>query len=192
MTFREIEQFVLESWLVLFVVDNFRLHRFLHKKTQRKSWFFCVSPLPIWIPLKRQSVFTFFGIPGSLLRPPDVRICNETANFLIIFALFKNMHFWMHCHSISFHQEAAKNCLEFKKTWKSIAFLKEFISVTETHKKINFFVVFFCAKRRKLSTTKSTNQLSNTKCSFSRKVILQKHQKLNEIARFWASKCGRD
>ena len=42
MTFREIEQFVLESWLVLFVVDNFRLHRFLHKKTQRKSWFFCV------------------------------------------------------------------------------------------------------------------------------------------------------
>ena len=43
MTFREIEQFVLESWLVLVVVDNFRLHRFLHKKTPRRSWFFCVS-----------------------------------------------------------------------------------------------------------------------------------------------------
>ena len=78
MTFREIEQFVLESWLVLFVVDNFRPHRFLHKKTQRKSWFFCVSLLPIWIPLKRQSIFKFFVIPGSLLRPPDVRIWNET------------------------------------------------------------------------------------------------------------------
>ena len=36
MTFREIEQFVLESWLVLFVVDNFRLHRYLHKKHHEK------------------------------------------------------------------------------------------------------------------------------------------------------------
>ena len=40
MTFREIEQFVLESWLVLFVVDNFRLHRFLHKKHNEKVDFF--------------------------------------------------------------------------------------------------------------------------------------------------------
>ena len=78
MTFREIEQFVLDGRLVLFVVDNFRLHRFLHKKTPRKSWFFCVSLSPIWIPLKRQSIFKFFWIPGSLLRPPDVRIWNET------------------------------------------------------------------------------------------------------------------
>ena len=36
------EQFVLERSLVLFVVDNFRLRRFFHKKTPRKSWFFCV------------------------------------------------------------------------------------------------------------------------------------------------------
>ena len=50
---------------------------FCTKKTPRKSWFFCVSLLPIWIPLKRQSIFKFFGIPGSLLRPPDVRIWNE-------------------------------------------------------------------------------------------------------------------
>ena len=44
MTFREIEQFVLESWLVLFVVDNFRLHRFLStKKHNEKVDFLCVS-----------------------------------------------------------------------------------------------------------------------------------------------------
>ena len=40
MTFREIEQFVLESWLVLFVVDNFRLHRFFTKNHQEKVDFF--------------------------------------------------------------------------------------------------------------------------------------------------------
>ena len=40
MTLREIEQFVLESWLVLFVVDNFRLHRFFHKKHDEKVDFF--------------------------------------------------------------------------------------------------------------------------------------------------------
>ena len=64
----------------------------------------------------------------------------------------------------------------------------------ETPKKSIFRCVFLCKKRwrRKLSTTKSTNQLSNTNCSISRKVILQKHQKLGKIARFWASKCGRD
>ena len=77
MTCSEIEQFVLESWLVLFVVDNCRLHHFLHKKTLRKSWFFCVSLLPSWIPSKRQLIFKFFVIPGSLLRPPDVRIWHE-------------------------------------------------------------------------------------------------------------------
>ena len=43
MTFREIEQVVLESWLVLFVVDNFRLHRFLHKEHNEKLIFWCVS-----------------------------------------------------------------------------------------------------------------------------------------------------
>ena len=36
MAFREIEQLVLDGRLVLFVVDNFRLHRFLNKKTPRK------------------------------------------------------------------------------------------------------------------------------------------------------------
>ena len=36
MTLREIEQFVLESSLVLFVVDHFRLHRFFHKKHNEK------------------------------------------------------------------------------------------------------------------------------------------------------------
>ena len=76
-TFRQMEQFVLDRSLVLFVVDNFRLHRFLHKKTPRKSWFLCVSWLPIWIPFKMQSIFKFFWIPGSLLRPPDVRIWNK-------------------------------------------------------------------------------------------------------------------
>ena len=58
MTFREMEQFVLERSLVLFVVDNFRLHRFFHKKTPRKSWFSYVS-LPMWIPPKRKSKFHF-------------------------------------------------------------------------------------------------------------------------------------
>ena len=43
MTCSEIEQFVLESWLVLFVVDNFRIHRFLHKKHHEKLIFFCFS-----------------------------------------------------------------------------------------------------------------------------------------------------
>jgi hypothetical protein len=61
--------------------------------------------------------------------------------------------------------------------------------------KINLFVVFFLCKkrwRRKLSTTKITNQLSNTNCSISEHVMLQKHQELGKIARFWSSKCGRD
>ena len=77
-----------------------------------------------------------------------------------------------------------------------ISFLEEFIWVTETHKKSTFSLCFLCKKkkrwRRKWSTTKSTNELSNTNCSISRKVILQKHQKLVKIARFWASKCGRE
>ena len=42
MTFREIEQFVLESWFVLFVVDNFCLHRFLHKKHMKKLILLCL------------------------------------------------------------------------------------------------------------------------------------------------------
>ena len=42
MTFREIEQFVLDGRLVLFVVDNFRLHRFLHKKHYEKVDFLCL------------------------------------------------------------------------------------------------------------------------------------------------------
>ena len=41
MTFREMEQFVLKRSLVLFVVDNFRLHRFLHKKHYEKVEFLC-------------------------------------------------------------------------------------------------------------------------------------------------------
>ena len=41
-TFRQMEQFVLDRSLVLFVVDNFRLHRFFRKKTPRKSWTFDV------------------------------------------------------------------------------------------------------------------------------------------------------
>ena len=76
-----------------------------------------------------------------------------------------------------------------------ISFWEEFTTVKIKHKKKQLFRgVFFCKKRwrRKLSTTKSTNQLSNTNCSISRKVIFQKHQKLGKIARFWASKCGRD
>ena len=62
------------------------------------------------------------------------------------------------------------------------------------HKNELFRGVFLCKKRwrRKLSTTKSTNLPSKTNCSISRKVILQKHQKLGKIARFWASKCGRE
>ena len=44
MTFREIGQVVLDGRLVLFVVDNFRLHSFLHKKnTTKKLFFLCVS-----------------------------------------------------------------------------------------------------------------------------------------------------
>ena len=43
MTFREMEQFVLERSLVLFVVDNFRLHRFLHKKHNEEVVFLFVS-----------------------------------------------------------------------------------------------------------------------------------------------------
>ena len=39
-TFRQMEQFVLDRSLVLFVVDNFRLHRFLHKKHNGKVDFF--------------------------------------------------------------------------------------------------------------------------------------------------------
>ena len=76
-----------------------------------------------------------------------------------------------------------------------ISFWEEFTSVKMKDKKINFFVVFFCSKkrwRRKLSTTKSTNLPSNTNGSISQKVILQKHQKFGKIARFWTSKCGRD
>ena len=74
------------------------------------------------------------------------------------------------------------------------SFWEEFTSVKKTNKKSTFSLCFLCKKRwrRKLSTTKSTNQLSNTNCSISRKVILQKHQKLGKITRFWASKCGRE
>ena len=43
MTFREIEQFVLDGRLVLFVVDNARLHRFLHKKHDEKLIFLCLD-----------------------------------------------------------------------------------------------------------------------------------------------------
>ena len=59
------------------------------------------------------------------------------------------MHFWVYFHSISLHQEAATNCQEFQETWKSIAFLKEFISVTETHKKKQLFAVFFVQQTMK-------------------------------------------
>ena len=56
MTFREMEQFVLERSLVLFVVDNFRLHRFfLYKKTQRKSWFFVFFYRCEFLPKGNQS-----------------------------------------------------------------------------------------------------------------------------------------
>ena len=42
MTFREMEQFVLDRSLVLFVVDNFRLHRFFSQKnTTKKLNFWC-------------------------------------------------------------------------------------------------------------------------------------------------------
>ena len=41
-TFRQMEQFVLDRSLVLFVVYNFRLHRFVCKKPPRKSWTFDV------------------------------------------------------------------------------------------------------------------------------------------------------
>ena len=42
MTFREIEQFVLDGRLVLSVVDNVRLQRFLHKNTTKKLIFLCL------------------------------------------------------------------------------------------------------------------------------------------------------
>ena len=76
-----------------------------------------------------------------------------------------------------------------------ISFWEEFTSVKKKTQKNQLLRGVFLWKkrwRRKLSTTKSTNQLSNTNCSISRKVILQKHQKLSKIARFWASKCGRE
>ena len=97
-TFSEIDQFVFEKWSVLFLFDNFRVHRFLHKKTSRKIWFFCVFRIPNVISLKRKSLFKFFWIPGSFLRPPGVRLWNEntlkSACFWKSQKLLKNSQFY--------------------------------------------------------------------------------------------------
>ena len=74
MTFSGIHKFVLDGWLVLFLVDNFRVHRFLHKKTSRKSWFWnfhrrdgcgglwASKRIPLWsLSVWRFSVFTLFS-----------------------------------------------------------------------------------------------------------------------------------
>ena len=55
MTFREMEQFVLERSLVLFVGDNFRLHHFLHKKHHEKVDFFIFFYRCEFLPKGNQS-----------------------------------------------------------------------------------------------------------------------------------------
>ena len=77
MTFREIEQFVVGGRSVLFVVDNFRLHRFFALKKTTKNVFLCFLFTDM-NSFKSAIDFQVFCIPGSLLRPPDVRIFNET------------------------------------------------------------------------------------------------------------------
>ena len=90
MTFREIEKFVLDGRLVLFVVDNFRLHRFWHKKPQRKSWFFCVYFLPMWIPLERKSMFHF----GVKKNPALIPVSIGLSCFYTFFTIFEKLVFY--------------------------------------------------------------------------------------------------
>ena len=90
MTLREIEQFVLESSLVLFVVDHFRLHRFFHKKTPRKNWFFCVFFLPMWIPPSRNSMFHF----GVKKQPTLIPVSIGLSCFDTFFTVFEKLVFY--------------------------------------------------------------------------------------------------
>ena len=96
-TFSEIDQFVLESWIVLFLVDNFRVHRFLLKKTSWKSWFFCVFRIPNVIPLKRKSIFNFCLKKNT----PLILVSMEVSYFYTFFRnskfiLFSGYHMELH------------------------------------------------------------------------------------------------
>ena len=90
MTFREIEQFALESSLVLFVVDNFRLHRFFPQKNTTKKLIFLSLiftdmnssqkeiNVPFWC--KKESRFDRCMYRGFL--------------FLLIFTVFEKLVFY--------------------------------------------------------------------------------------------------
>ena len=59
-TFRQMEQFVLDRSLVLFVVDNFRLHRFFRQKNTTKKLNFWCFFLPMWIPSQKEIKVPFW------------------------------------------------------------------------------------------------------------------------------------
>ena len=90
-TFRQMEQFVLDRSLVLFVVDNFRLHRFFRQKTPRKSWTFDVFFLPMWIPPKRKSKFHF----GVKKNPTLIAVRIGVSCFYTFFTVFEHLVFYM-------------------------------------------------------------------------------------------------
>ena len=101
MTFSGIHQFVLDGWIVLFLVDNFRVHRFLHKKSSRKSWFWnsCsvrhiwwvmgLKKNSPWIPVRIEvfcfytffEIFKFLAFQKILLNTPHLGWCSA-------------VHFW--------------------------------------------------------------------------------------------------
>ena len=120
-TFRQMEQFVLDRSLVLFVVDNFRLHRFLNKKTPRKSWTFDVFFLPMWIPPKRKSKFHF----GVKKNPTLIAVRIGVSCFYTFFTVFEKLVFYTYVFQLCVVRAGVSCCdttFTFPKCRKSYIF----------------------------------------------------------------------
>ena len=65
---------------------------FFQKKTPRKSWFFCVYFLPMWIPPKRKSMFHF----GVRKHPTLIAVCSGVSCFYTLFTVFEKLVFYMY------------------------------------------------------------------------------------------------
>ena len=65
---------------------------FFAQKTQRKSWFFCVYFLPMWIPPKRKSKFHF----GVKKNPTLIAVRIGVSCFYTFFTVFEKLVFYMY------------------------------------------------------------------------------------------------